>query len=113
MPLADHVPERPEDDEWDVVVVGTGMGGSMAGYELARRGRRVLFIEKGKFLHFGDITEGSGPDPNSVEQTRMRTGRWPITLQGTTSFGDVEFFAPMGCGSGGSTALFGAQLERF
>ncbi len=33
--------------EWDVIVVGTGMGGGMLGYRLARSGRRVLFVEKG------------------------------------------------------------------
>ncbi|HTZ21565.1 MAG TPA: FAD-binding protein, partial [Opitutaceae bacterium] len=32
---------------WDVIVVGTGMGGGMLGYRLARSGRRVLFVEKG------------------------------------------------------------------
>ena len=33
---------------WDVIVVGTGMGGGMLGYWLARSGRRVLFVEKGR-----------------------------------------------------------------
>src|SRR6201995_862649 len=33
---------------WDVVVVGTGMGGGTLGYRLARAGRKVLFIEKGR-----------------------------------------------------------------
>ncbi|MGO9384240.1 MAG: FAD-binding protein, partial [Mycobacterium sp.] len=33
---------------WDVIVVGTGMGGGMLGYRLARSGRRVLFVEKGR-----------------------------------------------------------------
>ena len=34
--------------EWDVIVVGTGMGGGMLGYSLARSGRKVLFVEKGR-----------------------------------------------------------------
>src|SRR5947209_1317583 len=33
---------------WDVIVVGTGMGGGMLGHSLARSGRRVLFVEKGR-----------------------------------------------------------------
>jgi choline dehydrogenase-like flavoprotein len=33
---------------WDVIVVGTGMGGGMLGYSLARSGRKVLFVEKGR-----------------------------------------------------------------
>jgi choline dehydrogenase-like flavoprotein len=33
---------------WDVIVVGAGMGGGMLGYRLARSGRKVLFVEKGR-----------------------------------------------------------------
>jgi choline dehydrogenase-like flavoprotein len=41
-------PREAEDITWDVIVVGTGMGGGMLGYSLARSGRRVLFVEKGR-----------------------------------------------------------------
>ncbi len=111
--VADHIPAHPEAEEWDVLVVGTGMGGSTLGGELARRGRRVLFLEKGNVLHGNPLPEEPGPDGYSEAEVRLRTGRWPVPLQGRTSFGKTSFFAPMGCGSGGSTALFGAQLERF
>ena len=114
MPLADCIPQDPEQELWDVIVVGTGMGGSTVGYELARRGRRVLFLEKGKFLHGGpEPQEATLPMVDAEAEVRLRTGRWPLPLQGETSFGKVDFFAPMGCGSGGSTTVFGAQLERF
>ena len=33
---------------WDAIIVGAGVGGGTLGYELARAGRRVLFIEKGR-----------------------------------------------------------------
>jgi flavin-dependent dehydrogenase len=33
--------------EWDVAIVGAGMGGAAAGYALASAGHRVLLIEKG------------------------------------------------------------------
>jgi glycine/D-amino acid oxidase-like deaminating enzyme len=33
--------------EWDVVVVGTGMGGATIGHALVERGHRVLFLECG------------------------------------------------------------------
>lgn len=39
--------------EWDVIVVGTGMGGGMLGYRLAQSGRRVLFVEKAARLCLG------------------------------------------------------------
>jgi choline dehydrogenase-like flavoprotein len=109
----DHIPLDPEREEWDVVVIGTGMGGSTAGYELARRGRRVLFLEKGKFLHGMVPCSRPLPEGCTEAEVRLLTGRWPLRLKGWTSFGDVEFFGPLGCGTGGSTALYGGQLERF
>ena len=109
-----YVPENPEHTEWDVIVIGTGMGGSTLGYSLSRLGRRVLFIEKGKFLH-GDPKdqEALRQQVANTAQARLVTGHWPEPLQGKTSFGNVEFYAPMGCGTGGTTGLYGAQLERF
>jgi choline dehydrogenase-like flavoprotein len=108
------VPEDPERGDWDVVVVGTGMGGATAGYALARRGRRVLFLEKGRFLHRDPgAVRGELTDQGVLPEDRLRRGRWPLPIQGTTERGDVEFFAPLGCGSGGSTILYAATLERF
>jgi choline dehydrogenase-like flavoprotein len=120
-----YVPSEPAQREWDVVVIGTGMGGSTAGYELARLGRRVLFLEKGLFLH-GKLREAEPAGREACErllaqfsnvteerpEARLRAGRWPYRLRGTTSFGELEFFAPLGCGSGGSTTLYAAGLER-
>ena len=34
--------------KWDVIVVGTGMGGATLGLALARSGQQVLFVEKGR-----------------------------------------------------------------
>jgi choline dehydrogenase-like flavoprotein len=115
MSLARYLPDAPEREVWDVIVIGTGMGGSTAGYELARRGRRVLFLEKGKMLHgetedFGELPPGAD---DAVIEARLRVGRWPVPLQGKTTFGETAFIAPLGCGTGGSTSLYGAQLERF
>jgi flavin-dependent dehydrogenase len=42
--------EQARDQSWDVVVVGTGIGGSTVGYAVAQRGLKVLFLEKGLFL---------------------------------------------------------------
>lgn len=113
MRTTEPIPLDPEREEWDVIVIGTGMGGSTAGYELARLGRRVLFVEKGKFLHTEPASHRPPADGYSNEEVRLMTGRWPLPLSGRTSFGEVEFFAPLGCGTGGSTALYGGQLERF
>lgn len=108
------VAENPEGERWDVAIVGTGMGGATVGYELARRGHRVLFLEKGKFFQ-NEMDRGTGRmslREDNRPEARLARGRWPLPIQGGTSFGAVEFFAPLGCGSGGSTILYGAQLER-
>lgn len=113
MTIPSWFPEDPEREPWDAVVIGTGMGGGTIGYELARLGRRVLFLEKGRFVQrdaeaeTGDLTRESD-DP----ELRMRRGQWPFPLRGSTSFGEVEFFFPLGCGSGGSSLLYAAALER-
>lgn len=127
MTAPSHVPQDPAGIEWDVVVIGTGMGGATAGYELARLGRRVLFLEKGWSvpggLHYPDARGGTRPNSerpavadhaaNDAPEARMRDGLWPERIEATTSFGRSEFFAPLGCGIGGSTALYAAALERF
>ena len=41
----------------DVVIVGTGAGGSMAAYELARAGLRVIAIERGSNLRPADMNQ--------------------------------------------------------
>lgn len=126
MTLDSCVPCDPAAIEWDVAVIGTGMGGGTAGYELARLGRRVLFIEKGSSVPGGfrfpemdeqsrNAAEPRGRDRVSDDspEARLQEGRWPERLQATTSFGESEFFAPLGCGIGGSTPQYGAALERF
>jgi choline dehydrogenase-like flavoprotein len=126
------IPRNPDREDWDVIVVGTGMGGGAVGYELARLGRRVLFLEKGLLLHGDsrslDAQNREAQPPETVDpatltpeeqvaavqtQALLRSGRWPERLRGRTSFGPMEFFAPLGCGTGGSTGLYSAQLERF
>jgi choline dehydrogenase-like flavoprotein len=51
--------ERPETDtlEAEVCIVGSGAGGAIAAYELAKDGRDVLVLERGKYVeprHFTD-----------------------------------------------------------
>lgn len=115
MKMDPHIPAAPEASEWDVIVVGTGMGGSTVGYALAQRGLRVLFLEKGLFLQRSanrdDCPRGTEEDQRPA--ARLRRGCWPLPIQGKTSAdGNLEFFPPLGCGSGGSTNLYAAQLER-
>lgn len=109
------IPENPERIEWDVVIVGTGMGGSTIGHALAKRGRQVLFLEKGQFL-FDGTHRSDGRIPTNPDQSvegRLRGGWWPHQINGETSLGSLEFWPAMGCGTGGTSVLYAAQLERF
>jgi choline dehydrogenase-like flavoprotein len=106
-----YIPEDPENELWDVIIIGTGMGGATVGYELSRRGNRVLFIEKGKF--FPDTAFNNVSTNQNDSEVRLLKGRWPHKIKAVTSFGSVKFWGPSGCGTGGSTILYGAQLERF
>jgi len=85
---------------WDVVVVGAGPAGAMAAYRLARRGRRVLVIEKSRFprdkvcggclgagamaelraAELGDVPQSLGAVPTSrlVWVTRSRRAAIPL-----------------------------------
>jgi choline dehydrogenase-like flavoprotein len=112
------VPYRPSTEELndiDVLVVGTGMGGATAGFELARLGRRVLFLEKGLLRHGAMKTPDNvldGFSPSTLEKQRLLAGEWPAKITGNIGKGNWDFFAPVGCGSGGSTSMFAAALER-
>src|SRR5580698_6254790 len=100
---------RDADTLWDVVVVGTGMGGATIGYSLAAQGFRVLFLEKGR----QEVVECANGFEAEAPDQRLAEAYWPdritVDLDGARS----ELFAPLGCGPGGSTLLFGAALERF
>ena len=102
-------------DVHDVIVVGTGMGGSTVGFALARLGRRVLFLEKG-LLRFGGADRGDGcpcPDAEDSPEARLRRGWWPHPIVGRTDAGCMKIFGTQGCGSGGTSGVYAAQLERF
>jgi choline dehydrogenase-like flavoprotein len=118
--------------EWDAIVIGAGMGGATAGFELARLGRRVLFVEKGRFVQReSDTVRGDLGDQIEDPDERVRRGYWPQRIGGlfgvrepnpparrghpihSIKGAEVEFFGPLGCGTGGSTILYGATLERF
>ncbi|MBT8423018.1 MAG: GMC family oxidoreductase, partial [Gammaproteobacteria bacterium] len=119
-------PEACAAIHWDVIVVGTGMGGATVGYDLARRGRKVLFVEKGPFLHAGfaaapaglneQIVRPATAPENALEPEaaeRLAGGRWPHRVRARTNLGELNFRVPTGCVTGGSTAHYAAALERF
>jgi choline dehydrogenase-like flavoprotein len=108
---------------WDVIVVGTGMAGATLGHALARGGKQVLFCEKGKALLHpesglrGDFAEAFFERPavpgKVHREILLQAGRYAdeVTDQsGPAARHDIPF---IGCGTGGSSALYGCALERF
>jgi choline dehydrogenase-like flavoprotein len=111
MRLADCIPTDPQDTIWDVVVIGTGPGGATAGFNLARLGRSVLFLERGTLFPKADrdaqyhcLTRSAG----SVESDCYPYGTQCAAAQGASA---PELLC--GYGVGGATALFDAVMERF
>ncbi|MCM8626754.1 GMC family oxidoreductase [Accumulibacter sp.] len=111
---------RPSAENWDVVVIGTGMGGATMGYELAKAGQRVLFLEKGRsHLSAADALRGQYPETLAGQSPDDRRGDvFRASGRATEAVWDISggkpkgFLPFIGCGSGGSSALYGAVLER-
>jgi len=103
---------------WDVVVVGTGMGGSTVGWALARAGRSVLFLERGRNLLAEERLAGQYAEMIASEQNRPlpevlpRAGRWREPILDISEKKTRSFVPFIGTGTGGSSGLYGAALER-
>jgi choline dehydrogenase-like flavoprotein len=98
------------DRVWDVIVIGTGIGGGTAGRALAEAGRSVLFLEKGRQ---GFRAERQGLDPLMADPVaRSVRGYWPEPVHARVNGRQRSFFAPLGSGAGGSSVFYAATLER-
>jgi choline dehydrogenase-like flavoprotein len=94
--------------EWDVAVIGTGVGGATAGWTLASRGLSVLFLEKGT-----RIAPSAAEEDLTAPAARLARGWWPYPVSQQDSNGGCDrFFAPVGCALGGSSIHYAAALER-
>jgi len=100
-----------EAGSWDVVVVGSGMGGGTVAWELTRRGLNVLLIEKGH----ADLSKARGvPATVTIDDAddRYQEGRWPTKVSTRIDGKDSDVWAPLGCGLGGTSNLYAAALGR-
>jgi choline dehydrogenase-like flavoprotein len=94
---------------WDVIVIGTGMGGGVAGRRLAEHGLSVLFVEKGALgrreaQNFMSDIEGRAE--------RATQGLWPTEIVCRVSgWAPAQFFGPLGSGVGGTSVFYAAALE--
>jgi choline dehydrogenase-like flavoprotein len=95
---------------WDVVVIGTGMGGGTLGRALAEQGLSVLFLEKGPA---GYRAEETPLNPGITDPvSRQLRGYWPGPMVADVDGVTSQFFAPLGSGVGGSSVFYAATLER-
>ncbi|MDX1781767.1 MAG: GMC family oxidoreductase [Thalassovita sp.] len=95
---------------WDAIVIGTGIGGGMAGRRLAERGLNVLLLELGPA---GYRAEETALDPDIFDPVARRVrGFWPTPMQARVDGRDSRFFGPVGGGVGGSSVFYAATLER-
>ena len=65
---------------WDVIIIGTGVGGATVGRSLALEGLSVLFLEKG-----GRIGPSEESNAAVTPESRMAHGWWPHPLTRLTS----------------------------
>jgi choline dehydrogenase-like flavoprotein len=117
-------PRDAERIEWDVIVVGSGMGGGLLGHSLARSGRRVLFIEKGRSTLPGTpgTIRAAMPELAEPQAARSTQAYYDALARGGRTTDEVEdisgrfpkrFVPFIGSGTGGSSALYGMVCERF
>jgi choline dehydrogenase-like flavoprotein len=93
---------------WDVIVIGTGVGGATVGRSLALGGLSVLFLEKG-----GRIGPGEESNAAATPESRVAQGWWPHPISQRQSNGHHKrFYAAVGCAVGGSSIHYAAALER-
>ena len=108
---------------WDVVIIGTGVAGSTLGHALARKGKNVLFCEKG--LSQIDSTQGLRgnfaetffPTPcapsTGHHDILLKAGRNAELLDDNSTDKVSRSIPFIGSGAGGSSSLYGYAMERF
>jgi choline dehydrogenase-like flavoprotein len=113
----DFLAQDAQSQIWDAIVIGAGMGGGTLGNVLASHGLKVLFLERGgaQTLFPHSLEEGRLKRILGIERAEDRMtamGRWPRRLTIMREGHPVDFVAPIGSGPGGSSAIYGAGLER-
>jgi choline dehydrogenase-like flavoprotein len=89
----------------DIVIIGTGMGGSAAAWALRNGGARVLLLERGDFLP--REKENWSPDAVFIHSRYKNGELWYDAHTGRSFKPGVHYYV------GGNTKVYGASLPRF
>ena len=88
---------------YDIVIIGTGMGGGTLAYALRNSGARLLLLERGDFLP----QEPQNWSPEEVfDRRRYKPGETWLDAAGKPFHPGVHYFV------GGNTKVYGAALPR-
>ncbi|MFO0709696.1 MAG: GMC family oxidoreductase N-terminal domain-containing protein [Sandaracinus sp.] len=93
---------KDETLECDVVVVGTGAGGAVVGYELAERGHAVIFVEEGRYFGRHELVGR----PSDIRARMFRDGGQTLAI------GNVLMPVWTGVTVGGSTTINSGTCYR-
>jgi choline dehydrogenase-like flavoprotein len=94
----------PHQQRYDVIVVGSGMGGGTLAYALKDSGVKVLLVERGGFLP----REAQNWDPKAVFEEKRYYNAEPWLDSAGLPFNPGTYYYV-----GGNTKLYGASLVRF
>lgn len=94
----------PRRSTYDIVIIGTGMGGGTLAYALRNAGASVLLLERGGFLP----QEPQNWDPAAVFVDGRYKNAEPWYTTGGTRFHPGTYYYV-----GGNTKFYGASLPRF
>ncbi len=101
LPVSDS---RPSRDHYDVIIVGSGMGGGTLAFALKDTGISVLLIERGGFVP----QEPQNWDPDAVfAQGRYKNAEDWYDVDGNPFSPGTYYYV------GGNTKFYGSSLVRF
>ena len=96
-----------DDDDFDVVVIGSGFGGSVSAYELASRGLRVCLLERGKAFPPGSFAR----TPSEMAHNLWDPSEGLHGMFNVWSFKGIDALTASGLG-GGSLIYANVMLRK-